>query len=89
MGGGDLYFHVLKWNILQVFNFVSYDMILCNLSVYSRILIVPFANALGVYERKQRHLTPSAPLESAFKKYRGRVPHTEIEVSCLVELDLH
>ena len=62
-------------------NLVSCDMIVWFLSVYCRFVIVPLANALGVYERKQRQLAPCAPLESAFKKYKGRVPHTEIEVS--------
>ncbi|KAL8558888.1 hypothetical protein ACOMHN_054319 [Nucella lapillus] len=47
--------------------------------IYENICIVPLANALGVYERKQRHLVPNASLESAFKKYKGRLPHTEVE----------
>ena len=48
------------------------------------ILIVPLANAVGLHERKQRHLLPSPPLESAFKKYKGRIPHAEIEVDHLL-----
>ena len=49
--------------------------------VYCSLFVVRLANAFGIYERKQRHLVPSTPLESAFKKHRGRVPsHTEVEV---------
>ena len=44
---------------------------------------MPLAHALGVYERKLRPLSPNASLESVFKKYKGRVPRTEIEVGLL------
>ncbi|KAK7110802.1 ceramide synthase 2-like [Littorina saxatilis] len=46
---------------------------------YESILIVPLANALGISERKQRQLVPNSSLEAAFRKNKGRVPHSEIE----------
>lgn len=47
--------------------------------VYENVLVVPFANWLGIYERKQRRQVLSVPLEAAYRKNRGKVPHAEVE----------
>ncbi|KAK0070467.1 ceramide synthase 2 [Biomphalaria pfeifferi] len=47
--------------------------------IFESFVIIPFANCLGLKERKNISLKESPPLEAAYKSYKAEVPYNEIK----------